>query len=244
MKTPFRIKAFSIHLAISLLIALAGVWIVFTVWYPHPLPSAVGVGKVFLVLLAVDVVLGPLLTLLVAKPGKKSLRFDLGVIAALQLAAYIYGMYTIASGRVQWIVFDLVRFDVVQADTIDHRHIEDAAPHYQKMHWHAPEWIAVRMPLDNVEKNDRLFYELQEGFSPAMRPELYVPLENEWPQIEIRKLPLEKLNDKNPSEKVRNVLAKYPQADGYLPLAAYEKDMAVLLDGKKREVVKIVNLRP
>ncbi len=66
-----RLKAFAIHLAISALIALTVIGLVFFIWYPSPLHTALGVTQIFLILLAVDVVLGPLLTLLVYKAGKK-----------------------------------------------------------------------------------------------------------------------------------------------------------------------------
>ena len=44
-----------------------------------------------LLMIGVDVVIGPLLTLIVFDPKKKHLKFDLVVIAALQLAALAYG---------------------------------------------------------------------------------------------------------------------------------------------------------
>lgn len=71
-----RIKAFTLHLTISAVIALAVIGVVFYLWYPAPLHTAVGVTQIFLILLAVDVVLGPLLTLLVYKVGKKTLVMD------------------------------------------------------------------------------------------------------------------------------------------------------------------------
>jgi hypothetical protein len=43
--------------------------------------------------------MGPLLTLIVFKPGKKSLKFDLSVIAMFQIAALAYGSYTIYQER-------------------------------------------------------------------------------------------------------------------------------------------------
>ena len=71
------------HLAISVIIALLVVGLVFFVWYPSPLATAVGVTHIFLMMLAIDVIVGPLLGLLVYKEGKKTLKFDLGVIIVL-----------------------------------------------------------------------------------------------------------------------------------------------------------------
>ena len=94
-----RYSAFLLHLLISGVIGLIAVCIVFFVWYPDPLQDAVGVTEIFLILLSVDIVIGPLLTLLVYKPGKPSLKFDLSVIALLQLVALCYGMNTVFQGR-------------------------------------------------------------------------------------------------------------------------------------------------
>ncbi|WP_313056119.1 hypothetical protein [Pseudomonas lopnurensis] len=93
---PARIKAFLMHLAVSAVIALLAVLLVFHIWYPAPLHEALGVTHIFLLLLLADVILGPLLTLVVFKIGKKTLIMDLAVIACLQLAALAYGLWTVA----------------------------------------------------------------------------------------------------------------------------------------------------
>ncbi len=68
------------------------------------------------VLLGVDVVLGPLLTLLVFSPRKprRELRFDLSVIVMLQLAAFMYGSWVVYSERPQYLVFAHSKFFVVR----------------------------------------------------------------------------------------------------------------------------------
>ena len=51
--------------------------------------------SLFLVV-GIDVVLGPLLTLIVFHPKKKSLIWDLAVIVAVQLGALGYGVWVMA----------------------------------------------------------------------------------------------------------------------------------------------------
>ena len=84
-----RWKASGIHLVISIAIAVAAVAAMLGVMYPWEYFQASGGFKLLTILLSVDVVIGPLLTLLVFKSGKPSLKFDLTVIALLQLAALI-----------------------------------------------------------------------------------------------------------------------------------------------------------
>ena len=114
----FKIKYFLSHLIVSLLIACCCLILVFYVWHPVPLAKAIGVTHIFLMMLTIDVVLGPLLILIIAKEGKKSLKFDLIVICLLQISALIYGMYNITVSRPIWITFDTMRFELVQANNI------------------------------------------------------------------------------------------------------------------------------
>jgi hypothetical protein len=108
-------KAFFIHLCISIAIALLCLLVVYGLWYPSPLDEAIGVGAIFLLVLTIDIILGPLMTLVVFKPNKPSLKFDLTVIACIQMAALAYGLHTVGSGRPAYLVFTTDRFDLVQA---------------------------------------------------------------------------------------------------------------------------------
>jgi hypothetical protein len=127
---PVRIKAFLMHLGFSVFIGLCTLSLVFLVWYPAPLHTALNVTHIFLLLLLVDVILGPCLTLLVFKVGKKTLVFDLSVILLFQLALG-YGVWTVFSARPAWLVFNVDRFDVVQAVEIDTRKLNEAAPEFR-----------------------------------------------------------------------------------------------------------------
>ena len=60
-----KIKAFSIHLLLSSILALICLFLMFFVWYPSPLIQATGVGKLFLMMLAIDLILGPILTFII-----------------------------------------------------------------------------------------------------------------------------------------------------------------------------------
>ena len=241
----FRLKAACIHLLISALVALIGIGLVFWVWHPDPLQKAVGVTHIFLMMLGIDVVLGPLLTLLVASSKeKKTLKFDLSVIAAVQLAAYLYGMHSIAVSRPVYIAFDKLRFEVVQADSVVRATDKTILPEYQSNPLFAPQWVSVRPYKDAAEQSRRTMLELQEGVSPSMMADLYQPLNDGWDGMLERNHRLDELNQYNPAEQVAKELAAYPQADSYLPMKAPSEDMAVLLDSEQKQVLGIVDLRP
>ncbi len=62
-------RAFAIHLTASVTIFLIFLGIMFFVWYPAPYFEIDGGWRVLRILAGVDVVLGPLLTLIVFEPG-------------------------------------------------------------------------------------------------------------------------------------------------------------------------------
>lgn len=242
----FRLKVAGIHFFISLIVALAGLYLVFGIWHPSPLAKAVGVTHIFLLLMLVDVCLGPLLTLIVASsPQKKTLKFDLLVISVLQIIAYVYGMHNIIISRPVYIAYDNVLFDVVQADTVIYKPDAKIAAQYQHKPWLSPQWIAVRPFRDAKEQNERTSDELQQDIKPSMRADLYQPIDNTiWKQISEKLYPLSNLKKYNAASDVDAVLQKYPKANGYIPLRAPSVNMAVLIDIKARQTLDIVDLRP
>lgn len=239
-----RIKAFTQHLTISALIALAVVPVVFYLWYPTPLDAAVGVTHIFLILLIVDVTLGPLLTLLVYKVGKKTLILDLTVIVLLQLAALCYGLWTVAEGRPAWLVFAVDRFDLVRTLDIDDRKLNQADLAYRQPSLLGPQWVAAVNPTDSDERNDILMESVLAGVDIAQRPNLYQPLDSQKESIKQRLLELSDLPANNTAEDIKAVLAKHPKADSWLPLRANNQDMVVLMHKDTAEVIAIVDLRP
>ena len=239
-----RIKAFTLHLIASALIALAVIAVVFYIWYPNPLHTAVGVTQIFLILLAVDVVLGPLLTLLVYKVGKKTLAMDLTVIVLLQISALCYGLWTVAEGRPAWLVFAADRFDLVRVLDIDERKLDQADLNYRQPSLLGPQWVAAVNPTDSEERNDILLESVLAGVDIAQRPNLYQPLDSQKESIKKRLLELSDLAANNTVEDIKAVLAKHPKADAWLPLRANNQDMVVLMHKDTAEVVAIVDLRP
>lgn len=241
---PTRFKAFLAHLAGSVIIALLVLLLVFRLWYPAPLHEALGVTGIFLLVLLVDVILGPLLTLLVYKVGKKTLVFDLVVIGMLQLMALGYGIWTVAEGRPAWIVFSTDRFDVVQVVDIDTRKLAEAPAEYRQPAWLGPRWVAAVRPADVEANNDLTLEALFSGLDLPQRPNLYQPLASQHEVLQQKTHPLTELTKFNSAEQVAAAEQQWPDADAWLPLMARAKPMVVLLHKETAEVVAIVSLNP
>ena len=234
------------HFSLSLMIVLISAFVVWFVWYPPPLYRATGVNKIFLIVLGIGLIVGPLLSFIVYKPNKKSLKFDLFVIVVLQLATFFYGLYQVYDGRTAWIAYNVDRFDLVRNNEIDNRKLLEALPAYQQVSNSGALYVAAIIPKGKTEiSNQILFDEIGSGIAPSQRPELYVPLQQVEQNMIDRVRALSELNNYNDKEKVRDILSAYPEADGFLPLKANAISMTVLIntDGQPR-VVKIVDLRP
>lgn len=239
-----RLKFFLSHLLLSFLVALLVVGLVFFIWYPSPLNTAVGVTHIFLMLLVIDVILGPLLGLLVYKEGKKTLKFDLGVIIFIQIVALCYGVFSIEQGRPVWLVYNVDRFELVRKNELVDSNIQHAQPQFQKPSWFKPQYVATEFAKDTQQRNDQMFAEVFSGISIAQRPERYVEITQAKTQIQQRALPLVELEQYNSKIEVEKILAKYPNADAWLPLKANAVDMVVLVNKESASIIKVVDLRP
>jgi hypothetical protein len=98
---PWRAKfgAFGAHLVISAVAFVAIIALTVWLWYPPPFFWIDGGLQVTVLAAAVDIVAGPLLTLVVYRPGKPRLVMNLAVIAAIQAGALAWGVQALYSQR-------------------------------------------------------------------------------------------------------------------------------------------------
>ena len=121
-----RYQAFAIHMAISLLIFFILLVCITQFWYPEILFDTGNGWKAISLIVGIDLILGPLFTLIIFNHKKKSLKFDLWVIALLQVAALIYGTWTIHSSRPLAIAYINTSFMTLYANA-------ENAPEVQKV---------------------------------------------------------------------------------------------------------------
>lgn len=230
----FRLLCFGSHLLVSFVIALLSVCLVFWLWYPSPLDKALGVANIFLLLLCIDVIVGPLLTLIVAKQGKKTLKMDLLTIGVLQLVALAYGLYIVAQGRPVWVVYDSGRFEVVQA----YEAVVDSANLSQdsfRLGFTGPVWASVVDSIPASVGRGEAYY--QSAF-------LQIYDAGVAAKVASNAIPFDVLKRFNKPETVASILSSYPEANAFVPLAAKEKALSVLVDKDSGQPIAIVNLSP
>ena len=241
-----RWKASGIHLLLSAIIATVVVAFMLTLWYPWPLFDAAGGGRLLLILTGVDVTLGPLITLIVFKSGKKGMKFDLTFIACAQLLALAYGVHTMYIARPVYIAFTVDSFDLVAARDLDPQDLAEATfPQFKHMPLGRPQYIAVVGPQDPLEKA-KLIEALMKGKDLHMLPKYYVPYAQEAQNVVKHAHPLGTLLKRAP-EAVNSYLTASGLNEGsvrYLPLRGARGDGSVLVDATSGEPLKIVLVDP
>lgn len=187
------------HLLLSAFIAALMAWLVIGVWFPGSFIWISGGVALFLTVIVVDVVCGPLLTLLLIRSEKsrKALFVDMLLIAVIQVSALIFGINTFAQGRPVAIVFEVDRFHVISPADIDNSKPE-SIPDWAKP-WNAQpmRMIGVRNAKDGAEKMESVDASLQ-GVEPGQRPWWWQDYALSVPQVKERAKPLNQLLSMHP----------------------------------------------
>lgn len=96
---PARLRAAGIHFSLSLLVFAVALYLILVRWYPGFHFTVDGGWQGVRIMAAVDLVLGPLLTLIIFNPFKarRLIVFDLACIGLAQTAALAWGFWAIHS---------------------------------------------------------------------------------------------------------------------------------------------------
>jgi hypothetical protein len=245
-----RGQAALIHLGISALVAASIVAVMLFLWYPSPWFAASGGGKLLLLLIGVDVILGPLLTFIVFDPRKKSLVYDLAVIVMLQVAALIYGVSVMASARPAYIVYLNGAFEVVGAKDVMTGDMGDAKlPEFQSLSWTGPRLAAARVPID-PGLQIKIAMESSDGLPDyTLYPRFYIPYATASREAAGRGMPLATLAQKAPENS--EAIAGLVKASGrpieemaYLPLRTRAGEMTIVVSKAEGDVIGVLPLNP
>jgi hypothetical protein len=245
-----RWKAAAIHLSISLVIALLVGALLFGVWYPPPFFHAAGADKLVLLLVGVDVVLGPLLTLIVFKSGKPSLKFDLACIVIVQALALAYGVSVVTRSRPVFLVAAVDRFVLVTANDLDEADLAlGSAPEFRTLSWTGPRLAGTHVPIQ-VEDRNSLLFSGAAGKDIEKYPRYYVDYTSVAQEVLKKAEPLDVLRAKLNAES-RGRLEAAVRATGkaaetvvWVPLLTRKAVMVMMLDARTGVPLHAVAVNP
>jgi hypothetical protein len=242
------LKASGIHFLSSLLVAAIVGVLVFLVWYPHPYRAMSGGTELFFLVMGVDIVCGPLLTLVLFNPAKprRELVMDLSLIVVVQLTALAYGMWTVHQARPLYLVHEVDRFKVIALADINAsaESIQELAKlpeALQPQLFKGPQPVALR-EASKEEREKVMFESVQGGRDYGERPGFYVaydaaqaaktyakakPLENLLKKFPAKQADIAKLQAEHGANTVTNTAANLARWR-YLPVLARQDWVAVL----------------
>jgi hypothetical protein len=243
-----RFTASGLHLAISATIALAVIIGMKLVWYPDPYFQATGASGLILILVAVDVTIGPLITLVVfnLRKPRLELKRDLSIIALFQIAALLYGIHVVFVARPVYAVFNVNSFDLVVASEIDPGELKKAQrDEFKSLPLWGPQIIAAKWPSDRQESKTLFFSSVLGGADLYDLPRYYVPYEELIQQAKAAAKPLAMLRKKAGGDaSVDRFIAKsgYQETQlGFVPLRGKRMSLSVVL---RRDNGKVVGFLP
>lgn len=243
-----RGRAAGIHFGLSVAIAGIAALLVFGIWYPYPYREISGGRELFLLVVSVDVVMGPLITLAVfdRRKGWTKLRMDLGFIVLMQVAALWYGLWTVYVARPVHLVFEVDRFRVVHAVEVPEQLLEKKPADVEAMPLTGPTLLAVRAFKDSNEGADAALAELG-GAYVAARPDFWRPYAQARSEVLKTAKPVDELKRRFPSQtaEVDKVLAasgRKPAELGYLPMVGRKTFWTAFVDRTTADVVGFMPL--
>lgn len=235
-RIPRRLSAFLIHLAISAAIAVLLALGILRVMYPGATADMIGGRQLFWLVIGVDVVLGPLLTLVAFNERKPlaELRRDLLVIAALQTAALAYGVHTVALVRPVAMVFEVKWFRLVTANAVLEAELPRAPEDLRALAWTGPRLLSARRSAAGSSEQAEQIATALRGYDIGQRPSLWQPYEQLRDAAVAQARPIEALlkRQARSADAIRAALAAWqlsPDEARFLPVVAPQGDWLAVL---------------
>lgn len=242
-----RYSASGLHFAVSSAIAMIIAAFMYWIWFPSPLFHAMGGAALFLLIVGVDVTLGPLITLIVFDTRKKSLPYDMAVIVFLQLLALCYGIYAMSCARPVFTVFTGQGFAVVASADIEPEVLAKATrEEFKYLSLTGPRLVATEPPSD-AEGESLISLATQFGSGIQHFPKYFVPYDDKREAVLKSSYQLSELK-MSPEDKLK--LEKYlsrtnlqAQTLRFLPVTAQNDELTALISNQG-ELLKILDIKP
>ncbi len=244
--TQSRFKASSLHLLLSLVLVTLVISVVIYFWYPPRFLGITNFKDIALLIISIDLVLGPLLTFVVYNPKKKSLRFDLAVIAIIQISALAYGVNALYQTHPLYITYNHGKFNLIHANEVkpDNSKYEE----FKISKFSSPKLAFAKMPED-LETQTEIILGVDLKGEPDIdkRTEYYEPYQKHMDTILKNSLDTVKLFDKKnltPSSKA--FLKRHGKKEdySYFALKGATGSAIIVLDKKSAEVVATIKTDP
>lgn len=248
--TISRWKAAGIHLAISFALALGVAALLYLLWFPPPYFIAAGATGLMLLIISVDVVIGPALTLLVFNPAKPRhlIRLDLSIIAVLQAMAFVYGLFVICQARPVFVVAVVDRLKIVMANELSDADLaKGRVPEFRHRSWTGPIFAGAKP--DAADTLKLALQALSTGKDIDAEPQYYVPYNESAEGLMKHGRPVSALKSLTTAQSsyIKALTSKAKERGDiltYVPLQSRKADYAAILSAKTRKPIAILATDP
>ena len=235
LRLKSAVRAMVLHFAGSLMVALIVGALVFGVWFPHPYRQLAGGTELFFLIMAVDIVCGPLLTFVLFNPAKpkRELFIDLSLVVVLQLAALAYGAWTMYQVRPLFLVHEVDRFKVIALADIDATELAKLPEALQPQLFKGPQTVGLREG-SSEERQKVMLESVEGGRDYGERPGFYAAYDTaQAAKTYAKAKPLENFVKKHPGkqaeiDKLQAQAGVEAKQLRYLPIMARQDWVAVL----------------
>jgi len=255
-RIKYSLKWSIFHLLFSFLIILILTFFLINFWFPGYLFKISGAFNLFIVVIVVDVVCGPILTLLFIHPKKSpnARLLDIILIFILQLCALVYGVYHFSLARPIAIVFEKDRFHVVSyADLYlsDEKNMPEWVSFFGLS---GPRMLSTRGAIGLEEKMSSIHASLQ-GVEPGQRPDWWQSYDLSIEEIKRRAKKLDILLKMHPENEddilyvARKIIADKKENDIgiqdllWLPIVSrHSMDWVAFISSRNAEIIGYMNI--
>lgn len=242
----YRFKAFGLHVFASTLLFALSLGLLYFGWYRWPGWYLTGAMTIVIMMAGIDVVLGPLLTFIVANPNKprRELARDISLIVLVQLAAMIYGLATLWHGRPLYYTYSVKFLEMVQASDLSPEQIAlgrklnpQLAPYWYSL----PRWIYAPLPKDEQVVKQIVQSSISGGDDVIQMPRYFRPWEEGLADLHQQLRPVSKmtelsLKDKQTVKERLQDLGVTVDDPVTLPMVGRAKPLVGVIDPKSGQI--------
>lgn len=241
-------RAFLTHLAISATVVGTVCGVIFFFWYPSPYFEIRGTWRILRVLIGVDLIVGPTLTLILFRPNKPGLALDVAMIATIQLSALLYGSASIFQERPYYAIFAVDRFEILAKYEVDAAAVAETT--FADKPLVGPVLAVASIPSDPAEFQQLLQETLFEGRPDIeRRPDRWRPYAESKDAVLARARPLSLLLEEQPAAadevtRISRTLSRDPADIDYLPVVAGDRSLTLVIDPETALPLEALDVSP
>ncbi len=241
-------RAALIHLWPSLVVLITIAALILLAWYPYPFLQLKNNDQFSALLILTAALIGPAMTWLMYKKGKRGMVFDLVVITLIQVVAIGWGTRALYLNRPYFMVFTVDRFEVISIREVDTGSIDN--PEFLNKPFAGTVELYANMPKDH-QLFQKLIREVMFEGKPDIqfRPEFWsLYSDRQGLALEVSQ-PLQALHEARPE--ASRAIDTLVQAHGgnlnnlkFVPGLINDGQFTVILDAQTGAVIDFLGINP